>query len=237
MNVSPSPIILGILFNKRPDWRSLLASIPESNEPEVGIFLQGVNIEERKEIYRALEASSIKKIPYTQLASDAQEWEIKFFIEKFSTSFFSIPATTSSYQIIDHWPSPAATCLIENPPLGINDPIFTQELMLRPGIKGVCLDTSVLEIKRIRQIKMYQADLAVLDHQEVSCLLVSPVSNSWFGRLFSKPYQLDSLSDLRYLKHFPQKYFSSMIVLQLSNSFEEQLEVKQYLQSVFRGGL
>lgn len=235
-NQTPT-IIVGILFSKTPEWRSLLSTIPVALDNQMGLFLQGMGLEDRKEIYRIFETSPIKKIPYVQLASDAQDWEIKFFVEKFSTSVFSLPAVPSSLPIIDHWPLPSTPCLLENSSPEIKDSIFTQETMSRPGVNGVCLDVGALETKRLRQNKLYQADIAVLDHQTVSCVLISPIPHSTLGRLFAKPFRLESLSDLRYLKHFPPKFFSTMMVLELCNSFEEQLEVKQYLASVFGGSV
>ena len=237
MNTSSPMIIIGILFSKNPQWRSLLTTIPATLDNQLGLFLQGMGLEDRKEIYRLFEASSIKKIPYVQLASDTQEWEVKFFVEKFSTSVFSLPAVPTSLPIIDHWPLPTIPCLLENASLEIKDSIFTMETMSRPAVKGVCLNIGALETKRLRQPKLYQIDIAVLDHQTVSCVLVSPIPHSTIGRLLAKPNRLQSLSDLRYLKHFPPKYFSTMMVLQLGNSFAEQLEVKLYLTSVFGGSV
>lgn len=233
MNSTPTPIIIGLLFKATPNWRSLLANISKIADQELGIFLQDISLEERKEIYRTFEASTVKKIPYVQLAVDTQDWEIKFFIEKFSTRIFSLPAVASSYQVIDRWPISEAGCLIENPSVEIKDPVFAHDVFSRPGIKGICLDTAALETKRLHQPKLYEADINILDHQVVNCVLISPVANTWYGRLLAKPFHLSSLSDLRYLKHFPQKYFSSPLILKLSNSFEEQLEVKKYLSTMF----
>ncbi len=237
MNNPSQTILLGILFSKTPEWRSLLATLSPVLDSQIGLFLQGVGIEDRKEIYRIFETSAIKKIPFVQLASDAQEWEIKFFVEKFSTSVFSLPAVSSSLALIDHWPLPNTPCLFENVASEIKDSIFNQEIMSRPTVKGVCLDVGALETKRLRQNKLYQADIGVLDHQIVSCALISPIPYSRIGRLFAKPNRLESLSDLRYLKHFPPKFFSGLMVLKLQNSFAEQLEVKQYLTSVFGGSV
>ncbi len=237
MNNPSSKIILGIIFNKNPGWRSVLSSITPALDSQVGLFLQGMILEDRKEIYRLLEATPLKNIPYVQLATDSQEWEINFFVEKFLTSVFSVPAVSSSLAIIDHWPVPNIACLLENVLPEISDSIFTQETMSRPGITGVCLDSGALESKRLHQAKQYQVDIGVLDHQVVNCTLISPIPHSTFGRLLAKPNRLTSLTDLRYLKHFSPKFFSSMLVLKLYNTFEEQLEVKQYLASVYRGSL
>lgn len=237
MNNPSQKIILGIIFNKNSAWRSVLTAITPALDSQLGLFLQGIVLEERKEIYRLLEATPLKNIPYVQLATDSQEWEINFFVEKFATSVFSIPAVSSSLSVIDHWPVPSIACLLENVSPETADSIFTQDIMSRPGIKGVCLDSGALELKRLHQAKLYQVDIGVLDHQTVGCTIISPVPHSTLGRLLAKPNRLTSLTDLRYLKHFSPKFFSSMLVLKLYNTLEEQLEVKQYLASVYGGSV
>lgn len=237
MNNSSVTILFGCVFKNNAEWRSQLQSLINFPSTELGIFLQEVPLTQRKEIYTTLESSSIKNIPFVQLASDSQAWEIKYLAEKFSTQLFSLPALVSSFPIIDAWPEIEAVCVIENSPFNIKDSVFNQEVFNHTGIKGVCLDVSALEYKRIKKNEEYNKDIFVLDHHMISCVTVSSVVSSWWGKITSKPDFITSLNQLRYLAHFPQHYFRSMIILRLNNSFDEQNEVKLYLDSILNSNL
>jgi len=109
--------------------------------------------------------------------------------------------------------------------------------LARPGVKGICLDTAALETDRTRRAKVYQSRLYALDHHPVMCSVVSPVSTSFLSRFSSNSRRLTSLTSLRYLSNLPPKYLESMVVLKLDNFFDEQIEVKQYLEAIFGGSL
>lgn len=232
MNIPPVPILFGCVLKDMPEWRDQIQSLIGFPDVQLGIFLQEVPLEQRKNFYTTLEASSIKNIPFVQLASDSQVWEIQYLVEKFSTSVFSLPAHASSLPVIDSWPEVEAVCVVENSSDEVKESIFNQDIFSHSRIKGICLDLGFLENKRIQKNEDYTKDILVLDHQSISCVTVSPLAVSWWEKLSFKPNHLTSLAQLRYLAHFPRHYFGSMVILKLNNSFEEQNEVRLYLNSI-----
>lgn len=234
---SQSSLLLGLVCNQPFDWRSKLPSLSTFQIREIALYLNGIPLQTRREIYRELEKSSIVKIPYVQLPIDIVDSEIEYIVHKYSTTIFSLPALPAAYAIAARRVNAPQAMLIENPGPEIKGAEFTEESLGRPGIKGICLDTATLEIDRIRRPKVYHSCLYALDHHPVVCSVISPVSTSWLSRFSSNSRRLTSLTSLRYLTNLPPKYLHTTIALKLDNFFDEQIEIKQYLEAIFGGGV
>lgn len=232
--VSEAPIVVGLIATAHSPWREALASLPSLGIKELALFLREMDFDFRRELYQALDAGVVTKIPWVELPLDAREWEILYLSEKFGTNLFSLPADQASAALVKEWGDVKASILIENPEKKDKLPFFTSEFLSQTSAVGVCLDTAALERNRVHDKKSYDAVISTLDHNAVSAALVAPIAKSALRRFLGRPNRLLNLSDLHYLKHFPQAYLSKTIALKLDNSFEEQLEVRAYLQSFFR---
>lgn len=230
-----SSLLLGLVCNEPINWRSKLPSLSAFQVRELALYLSGVPLQTRREIYRELEKSSIVKIPYVQLPVDVVDSEIEYIVHKYSTTIFSLPALPAAYAIAARRVNAPQTMLIENPGPEIKDAEFTEESLGRPGVKGICLDTAALEADRVRRPKAYQSHLYALDHHPVACSVISPVSTSWLSRFSSNTRRLTSLTSLRYLTNLPPKFLHTTVALKLDNFFDEQIEIKQYLEAIFGG--
>lgn len=233
MLTSSSSLLFGLVCNQPLDWRSKLPSLTNLQIRELGLFLGGVPLATRREIYRELEKSSVVKIPYVQLPIEADDSEIEYIIQKYSTTIFSLPAVSAAYAVANRRLQAPQTILIENPGTEVAEAEFSEEALNRPGVKGICLDMAVLEDHRLHRPKVYQSQLYALDHHPVLCSVISPLATSWFQRFNKNSCRLTSLTSLRYLHNVPPKYRETKLVLKLDNFFDEQLEVKQYLEAIF----
>ena len=75
------------------------------------------------------------------------------------------------------------------------------------------------------------------DKYPVGVSHISGVKSSVLFKIFNKTWvdhSLDSLHDLLYLKQYPPHYFAKTIVMELENSFVEQLEIGKFLETVIR---
>lgn len=233
--ITPHPsVLMGLVCNQGARWQTKLPSLVNLQVRELGLFLHDVPLATRREIYRELEKSSLVKIPYVQLALDADDSEIEYLVHKYSTAIFSLPPIAASYTIANRRAADPQTILIENPGPTLKTPEFSEEALSRPGIQGICLDTALLEGDRLHRSKVYQSNLYALDHHPVQCSVISPVPAGMFSRFSNKiSRHLSSLTSLRYLNNLPPKYLQTTLVLQLDNFFDEQVEVKQYLETIF----
>lgn len=227
-------VLMGLVCNQGANWQAKLSGLVNLQVRELGLFLYDVPLATRREVYRALEKSSVVKIPYVQLALDADDSEIEYLVHKYSTNIFSLPALPAAYTIANRRAAAPQVILIENPGPTNKTPEFSEEALARPGVQGICLDAALLEGDRLHRAKVYQSNLYALDHHPVQCCLVSPVPAGMFSRFSNQiSRRLTSLTSLRYLNNLPPKYIETMLVLQLDNFFDEQVEVKQYLETIF----
>lgn len=232
MNASSLKIFFGLVCSPPYNWQAKFESLATLQVTELGLFLLGVPLATRREIYRRLEKSSVVKIPYVQLPLDADDSEIEYIVQKYKTSIFSLPPIAESYTIASRRASAPQTIVIQNPSPDIKNSEFNEEALARPGVAGICLDTATLEADRLHRPKLYQTNLFALDHHPVLCSLISPVSHSLLSRFTGNPSRLTNLNSLRYLHNIVPKYLATTLILKLDNFFDEQLEVKQYLETI-----
>lgn len=233
MTGSRFSVLCGLVCNPSLDWQVKMASLTNLQIREIGLYVYGLPLPVRREVYRALEKSSVVKIPYVQLAGDAEDSEIEYIVQRYHTEIFSLPPVAAAYAIANRRVEALQTILIENPEASVKEPLFTEEALASPGVKGICLDTACLEYDRRHRTKMYQSHLYALDHHPVLCSVISPMAETWLSRWNGNNRHLTSLKDLRYLHNLPPKYLETRLVLKMDNFFDEQLEVTQYLQSIF----
>lgn len=100
---------------------------------------------------------------------------------------------------------------------------------------GLCIDFSHLENDRIIFPERYEQSMRMIKSYKIGCAHLSAIRNEQHPDP-EKPeemrfdfHKLINLSELDYLKNYPQEYFPEFMAIELENSLAEQLKVKEYL--------
>jgi len=228
-------IFLSIQITPATPWRDYLSALDALNLKEIAFFLDKASLDERREFYRLLEKSQLTSIPYVQVSVDMEAWEFDYLATNYNTKWFGLTVSNRSFGFLATIPKYAAQIIFENPLENKYTSLFSDEALTRAGTNGVCLDVATLERDRTQNKKKYTVSIHALDHHSLQVTQVRPVSNRWYGRLFSKEMRrLTSLSTLHYLRYVPQAYIASFIVLDMDNTPEEQIEIREYLKALLK---
>lgn len=230
--VKQKKILVSLMARPNTKWREEIARLSNLGISELALFIDVFTLDQRKEVYRLLEASGIKSIPYVQMANNFEEGEIDFLVTTYKTEVFGLSLDNTSLALIASLTKYIALIAPENPANKKFAPLFTDEALSRLNIAGVCLDLTTIESDRLHAKKKYELEIHTLDHHVLLATQIGPISENFFKKSFQiKSRRLTSLADLHYLGHIPKAYLADLIVLELENSLEEQLEVKTYLEA------
>lgn len=211
-------------------WLDKIAEVKELKLEEVCLFLTCLNQEQRKEVFRLLEETSVKRIPFVHLRSDMELSELDYLAKRYQTKVFNIHTQKEFPSLNDYGPYKKSVC-IEN----TYEPLNESEL---EEFGGVCLDLSHLENDRILQPGKYRQNTEVLKKYSPRCSHISAVKKESFideeSHLRITSHHFDDLSELAYLAKYPLAYFGEVSALELENSIEEQLRAKEYISTLIR---
>ena len=215
------------------DWRSKIKEVCDLNMEEVAVFPTCLNKEERKELYKLLEDSPVKKIPFVHLRGDMENDELEYFIENYETKVFNIHSKRE-FPYPENYLRSKKKIYIEN----VYYPLDEEEIK---NFSGVCIDFSHLENDRLLYKEKFEHNTRVVEKFPVGCNHISSIrkgihldSESKYdkGNIRYDFHYLKELSELDYLKNYPLKYFSHYAAIELENSIREQLEVKKYIENL-----
>lgn len=215
------------------DWRSKIKEICDLNMEEVAVFPTCLNKEERKELYKLLENSPVKKIPFVHLRGDMESDELKYFIENYGTEVFNIHSKRE-------YPYPK-DCLEFKEKIYIENVYYPLDEKEVRNFSGVCVDFSHLENDRLLYKEKFEHNTQVIKKFSVGCNHISSIRKGIHLDSESKYdessirydfHYLKELSELDYLKNYPLRYFSRYAAIELENSIKEQLEVKKYVENL-----
>ncbi len=215
------------------NWRSKVKEICDLNIEEIALFPTCLNGEERRELYKLLENSPVRKIPFVHLRGDMQDKEIEYLIKNYGTEVFNIHSE-KEYPYPKNYLKFKEKICIEN----VYYPLDEEEIK---RFSGICLDFSHLENTRLLYREKFEHNLRVMEKFSVKCNHISAIRKEKWLDSESKYdkhnirhdfHYLKELSELDYLKNYPLKYFSRYIAIELENSIKEQLEIKKYLEKI-----
>lgn len=206
-------------------WRQKIEEIIPLQVSEVGLFLTGLDSDERAECYELLEEVSRKhsfRIPFVHAVSEMREEEYWHLTRVFSTEKFNLHPV-HEYPL-EHPLSPEirSRIFIENTsrvrPLSVED---------LKGFAGICFDLSHLEESRRTSIPQYYHLLSLtkfarLGANHISAMTEKPHSFGDGLPQFSS-HNLDESSSVRYISSLQPTAFAPLCAVELENSLEEQL--------------
>ena len=228
-------ILLGLTTAGKSNWRDKVAELSTFNITEIALLPTVLNITQRKELYRLLEASPVQSIPYVHLCDDMSQAELDYLVSRFKTKIFSIHANEAGYKLLSAMPKYASIIYMENSPSDKLSKYFTKSMFDEHKVAGICLDLAHLENIRANNKPGYRRLQGLFNHYTIACNHVSAVNTNIFLKLFHKQvasHDLKDLSELDYLRKFPENYFGKYMIIELDNSLQEQLEVQKHLTNV-----
>jgi hypothetical protein len=196
---------------------------------EICFFATCLDFDQRKEFYRFLQNSAIKRIPLVHLRNDMELWELDFFVKNFQTEAFN-HHSISEYRIINDWSKYRQIIYLENT-------FFTYKEEELSQLGGVCIDFAHLEDTRRRRQRVFKKEIRIIKKYSCGCAHISAIGKRMSKDRYSKRMTFDhhtfeDLSEFDYLKNYPAEFFPSVIALELENTLEEQLKVKEYLEKI-----
>jgi len=225
LRIKPIKILPTITTINKKLWRNKIEEVKNLKLKEVFIFLTGLDEKERKEFYKLLKKTEVKKIPFVHIRSDMKLSELDYLVENYQTEVFNIH-TEEQYPLLYDYGKYKNIISIENK-TGFR--LKEEEIK---NYAGICLDFAHLENIKLTNEKAYQHDVKVLEKYPIKCNHISAIKKHPYlqkGRVNYASHYLEDLSELDYLKKYPANYFSSFMAIELENSIEEQLKVKDYI--------
>jgi len=215
------------------NWMDKVDEVCKFGLSEVALFPTCLDIDRRKELYKILERSTLKSIPYVHLRSDMDVRELQYLVQRFKTKVFNIH-TNREYPFKYDYSKYADRIYVEN----IYYPLDEEEIK---KFAGICIDFSHLENDRILYEEKYEHNISLIEKYKVGCNHLSAIKKETsmddenkYDRFNIRydSHNLGRLSEFSYLKNYPKKYFSDYLAIEIENSIEEQLMAKEYLEKL-----
>lgn len=234
--MSCKKILLGLTTTPKSDWRAKIREINELGIKELALFPTCLKPEERKELYKLLETTKLESIPHVHLrGDDMEEWELDFLVSRYKTKVFNIHPNIEDSKVLGY-KKYQGKIYIEN--LREIDDIFMKSLN---NSAGACLDISHYEDYGAIQGNLgYDKFSRILDQHKIGCchissvvLMPEEVTDYISGKktLAYSRHFLEKMEDLDYVKKYVQ-YLPEFVSIELENSLQEQIKVKEYLEKI-----
>lgn len=231
-------ILLGLTTTPDSDWHKKIKEIEKLRLTEVALFLTGISREKRKELFDLLEKTGLNHIPHVHLRDDMDLDEIIYLEKKYSTKVFNLHTSKDPHPIIkskDCIEFYGKKIFLEN-----TDYTPTEDELINFG--GICIDFSHWQDQILQNKSGYDKEMKLLTKKfHVGCSHISGVGSELIEssdlqlaeiryKNFSKHY-FNNLNEFDYIKKYLH-YLPNLISLELTNSFEQQLKVKEYLEKI-----
>ncbi|MDP1884143.1 MAG: hypothetical protein Q8L10_02140 [Candidatus Moranbacteria bacterium] len=235
-------ILLGLTTTSGSDYKAKIDEAEALGIEEVALFLSGVGLEKRKELYRLLENSSIKSIPHVHLRDDMLLWELEYLEKKFAVKVFNIHNKNDvrNFSGFDFGRYRDRT-YVEN---SISADSIPDEEELE-NFAGLCIDFSHWQDAITLGVESYDGEIRKMARKfPIGCAHISAVGAKISGSRdatfpdivyshYSKHF-FDDLDEFDYLGKYVG-FIPELVSLELENSFEEQLEAKGYIEKIIQG--
>ena len=215
-------------------WQDKIAEVDQFGLKEIALFVTCLNEHQRAECYKMLETIPDLEIPFVHARTDMHPNEFRFLMDSFGTKLFNLHPAREMPYLHDLSTLKNQICIENSGPL--------KTLVLREedveGYGGLCLDMSHLEEERILRIENYTKISNLIKPFGVRANHISAISaeakpskrdNSVMRHSF---HLMEDLSELDYLKNYPEYYFGDYLAIELENSIAEQIQAKNHIESI-----
>lgn len=228
-------ILLGLTTCLNSEWKNKIKEIDKFGIKELALFPTMLKIDQRKELYNLLEKTNLKEIPHVHLRDDMEEWEVEFLIGKYKANLFNIHPSESGYNYVIK--SKYKNKIFVENQAKLNETFFN----VLNNCGGLCIDFSHWEDKgEIQKNEGYEKMEELIKKYKIGCCHISAISENILEEynyeinkiIFCHDLHImNDLNQLNYIKKY-LKYLPEYVSIELENSFEEQLEVKEYLEKI-----
>jgi len=211
-------------------WQGKISEIDQLNLKEVAVFLTGVKLETREELYKLLEQTKLEAVPFVHLKTDMAAWEMEYFINHWQTKVFNFH-TQQEFKIDNDLSAFYKKIYLENTSLKLAESEIE-------NFAGLCLDFSHFDDARNFNEDLYKQWLGIFKKYPIGCAHISAVKKErWFDKKYGdffrhSSHKFSQLSEFDYLKNYPSEFFPEIIAIELENSLAEQLVVKEYIEGL-----
>ena len=228
-------VLLGLTTKGVSNWQDKALEVKQLKIETAALLPTTLSFAERKRLYQMLEEAGLAEATVVQLRPDMEQRELDYLVARFKTKIFCCHADEAGLKLIDSLPKYHSMIYLANHDSEHSGKYFNQTVFEQHQLTGICLDLSHLENQRNFSKNGYRRVQSLLNKYPLGCNMVSGISESVLLKLFKKSidtHYLKSLDQLEYLRKFPSHYFAKLVVLQLENSFQEQLAIKKHLQNI-----
>lgn len=218
-------------------WRNKVKEIDELDLKEIALFLTGLDIDERRELFDLLDKTGLESIPHVHLRNDMKFIELDYLAGRFKIKVFNVHAEDSSFPFKNDYKDYANKIFVENQSANLP----TKNDLKKYG--GLCLDLAHWESDNLKTGQDNQADRRLrylagkhkIGVNHISAIKAKPFTyhDRFTGRGFNgyDSHWLDDLSEVDYVKKY-NNYLAEIISLELENPLRRQMEVKKYLEKI-----
>lgn len=222
-------ILLGLTTTPESDWREKTKEIDKFSIKEIALFPTFLEAEERKELYALLEETGLESIPHVHLRpSDMPIEELDYFVSKFKTKVFNIHSP-KEFPVNYDYSKYKEIIYLEN-----TNFVPTEEEINKSGV-GLCIDFSHWENGMKIKWPGYENFDELVEKYPAGIGHISAMTeklvhwpNDW--KTYDS-HMMEKVSQFDYIKKYI-KYLPDMVSIELENSLEEQIEVKEYLEKI-----
>ncbi len=207
-------------------WHDKLAEIEALKLSNFCLFVTGLNLAERDELYSKLTALSGKfkfTIPFVHAVSNMQESEYWFLQHNFGVEYFNLHSEREYPLAVELSKKIRSKILIENTDLGLS--LKREDLS---GFGGICCDVSHLEEAKYHAQKSYSEVVDLCCQNLVGANHISAVNcfACMSGQIDAgrSTHIAKSVSQFHYLSELPAVSFAELCAVELENPISEQLK-------------
>lgn len=229
--MSRRKILLSLTTTQLSNWRKKIEETIKFNITEIALFLTCLDLDERKKTYEMLKNTPVKSVPHVHLRTDSELWELEYFIKNYGTEVFNIHSKRDVYPSKTDFSSFASVMYVENTHV-------TPSIDELEKFAGICIDFAHWEDNILLENTDYVDFKEKIKKYGVGCAHISsilpepmPDPDPLLNKKTYSSHMLNDYKNLDYIKKY-LRYMPDIISIELENSFEEQLKVKEYLDKI-----
>ena len=218
-------ILLGVTTTYGSDWKEKIKEIKKFKLKEVAFFVTCLDKKQRQEFYDLVKTTGVEA-PFVHIRSDMEVEELDYLVKNFKTKVFNIH-TEREYPLEYDLSKYQKKIFVENIFFGLSE-----EEVKKWG--GICLDLAHLDEDSFSRKDKYKKNKKIIERNFIGCnhisaILKEPREDKEAGFSRHDCHFLNNLSELNYLRKYPLSYFSDYVAIELENTLEEQLKIREYI--------
>lgn len=214
-------IYLGLTTTQsyKSSWKEKVEEINSLGIKEIAVYLTGLELSERQELYTLLEKTKLEYVPFVHLRHDSTIEEIEYFKKRYKTKLFNIHVSKESLDFYLSVPERKEIIFLEN-----TDKLGAEFFDNLNSFAGICLDVAHMEDFGFREKNEgYEKFSQILDQQNVGFAHISSVRDEKsfaFGVWHYSAHFFEKVCEFDYLKKY-RALLPGILALEVENTLSE----------------